>query len=90
LRYIERDRPQVATIIPPEAMIEDAIVPSDHILYTSGSSGGWSSRPLFPALVETDLYIGKTFSVFMPLELEGSVKNYSFTFRIERKTASAQ
>jgi hypothetical protein len=90
VRYIERDRPQVATIIPPEAMIEDAIVPSDHISYTPGSGGGWSSRPLFPALAETDLYIGKTFSVFMPLELEGSVKNYSFTFRIERETASVQ
>ena len=47
VRYIERDRPQVPTLIPPAAMIEDAIIPSDHISYTAGSGGGWSSRPLF-------------------------------------------
>jgi hypothetical protein len=85
VRYIERDRPQVPTIIPPAAMIDDAIIPSDHISYTPGSGGGWSSRPLFPALTESDLYLGKSFSVFMPLELDGVVKNYLFSFRIERE-----
>jgi hypothetical protein len=84
VRYIERDRPQVPTIIPPAAMIEDAIVPSDHISYASGSGSGWSSRPLFPGLTATDLYVGKSFSVFMPLEIEGAVKNYSFAFSVER------
>jgi hypothetical protein len=86
VRYIERDRPQVPTVIPPAAMIEDVIIPSDHISYTSGSGSGWSSRSLFPAITETDLYIGKTFSVFMPLEFDGGVKNYLFSFRIERET----
>jgi hypothetical protein len=85
VRYMERDRPQVPTVIPPAAMIEDAIIPSDHISYTPGSGGGWSSRALFPDMTETDLYIGKSFSVFMPLELDGAVKNYSFSFRIERE-----
>jgi hypothetical protein len=87
VRYIERDRPQVPTVIPPAAMIEDAIVPSDHISYSSGSGGGWSSRQLFPGLTETDIYIGKSFSVFMPLEIDGVVKNYSFAFNIERELA---
>jgi hypothetical protein len=86
VRYVERDRPQVPTVIPTAAMIEDAIIPSDHISYTPGSGGGWNSRPLFPALTETDLYIGKSFSVFMPLEFDGAVKNYLFSFRIERET----
>jgi hypothetical protein len=85
VRYIERDRPQVPTVIPPAAMIEDAIIPSDHISYTPGSDRGWSSRPLFPDITETDLYIGKSFSVFMPLEFDGAVKNYLFSFRIERE-----
>ena len=62
-------------------MIEDAIVPSDYISYTGG---GWNSRALFPALQETDVYIGKSFSVFMPLEIDEAVKNYSFAFSIER------
>jgi hypothetical protein len=83
VRYIERDRPQVPTVIPPAAMIEDAIIPSDHISYTPGSGGGWSARALFSASKETNLNIGKLFSVFMPLELDGAVKNYSFSFRIE-------
>jgi hypothetical protein len=85
VRYIERDRPQVPTIIPPAAMIEDVIVPSDHISYASGSGGGWSSRALFPDLQETDQYIGKSFSAFMPLEIDGTIKNYSCVFSIERE-----
>jgi hypothetical protein len=86
VRYIERDRPQVPSVIPPAAMIEDAIVPSDHISYTSGTSGGWSSRPLFPSIIsETDRYIGKSFSIFMPMEFDGAVKNYLFSFRIDRE-----
>jgi hypothetical protein len=52
VRYIERDRPQVPTIIPPAAMIEDVIIPSGHISYTSGTAGGWSSRLLFPGLID--------------------------------------
>jgi hypothetical protein len=75
VRYMERDRLQVSTLIPPSAMIEDAIIPSDHISYIPGSSGGWSSRALFPASQKIDVYVGKSFSVFMPLELDGAVKN---------------
>jgi hypothetical protein len=86
VRYIERDRPQVPTVIPPAAKIEDAIIPSDHISYTPGSGSGWSSRSLLPAILDTDLYIGKSFSVFMPLEFDGAAKNYLFSFRIERET----
>jgi hypothetical protein len=85
VRYIERDRPQVPTVIPPAAMIQDVIIPSDHIAYTSGPGGRWSSRSLFPGLSETDRYVGSSFSVFMPLELEGAIKNYLFSFRIERE-----
>jgi hypothetical protein len=85
VRYIERDRPQVPTLIPPGAMIDDAIISSDHISFSSGSGGGWSSKALFPASQKTDLYIGKSFSVFMPLEIDGAVKNYLFAFSIERE-----
>jgi hypothetical protein len=66
-------------------MIEDAIIPSDHISFSSGSGGGWSSRELFPISQKTDLYIGKSFSVFMPLEINGAIKNYLFAFSIERE-----
>jgi hypothetical protein len=89
VRYIERDKPQVPTIIPPAARIEDAVIPSDHISYTPGSSSGWNSRSLFPGITETDLYIGKSFSVFMPLEFEGALRNYLFSFRIEREPAGS-
>jgi hypothetical protein len=85
VRFIERDRPQVPTVIPPAAMIDDAMIPSDHISYAPGSGSGWNSRPLFPAITETDLYIGKSFRVFMPLEFDGAVNNYLFSFRIERE-----
>jgi hypothetical protein len=86
VRYLERDKPQVPTVIPPSAMINDVILLSDYVDYTSGSSGGWKSKAFFPVLSDdpkNNLYVGKSFGLFMPLEIDGQVRNYSFLFRIE-------
>jgi len=56
------------TTIPPTARIEDAISPNVEIV------------PFVAP--EASLYIGKTFSVFMPLEINGIVRNYLFTLKI--------
>lgn len=82
-RYIERDKPQAPTIIPPTARIQDIVFPTDYVYYTSGKYGGWTEIPLFPEAPKAKLFKGKTISVFMPLDIGGVAKNYLFTFKIE-------
>jgi hypothetical protein len=83
VKYIDKNRPQALTIVPPTAKIEDIVFPADYIYYTSGEYGGWRKVPLFPEGPTAELYRKGSFSVFMPLEISGVVKNYLFTFKIE-------
>lgn len=83
VKYINRNESQPPTIIPPLAKIDDFIFPSANASYSSGRYGGWSETPIFPAGEEGASYKGKTFSVFMPLEINGTVKSYSFVFKIQ-------
>ena len=81
VRYIERDRPQVPTIVPPTANVEDIVFPSDYVYYSK--SIGWCKTPFFPEGPDAKIYKGRAFSIFMSLEIDGVVKNYLFTFEIE-------
>lgn len=83
VRYIERDKPQAPTVVPPTAKVEDMVFPSDYVYYSSGEYGGWREIPLFPEAPAAKIYKGSSFSIFMPLEVNGVVKNYIFTFKIE-------
>ncbi len=79
VRYIDRNSPQPPTTIPPGARIDDIIFPTDYVAW-SGSD--WEEIPLFPEAPEAHLFQGKTFGIFMPLEVAGKLRNYTFTFRI--------
>jgi len=96
IRYIDRDKPQAPSVIPPNAYFSDIIVPSDNIYYLEVPRTGivdldlknlklegWRVHDLiYPA---QDLK-GKTFKVYMPLEIDGEKKNYTFTFKIKDVT----
>lgn len=84
VRYIERDKPQPASVVPPGAKLEDTIVPTDYISYVSGQYGGWTKEPLFPEGPAAKVYEKKTVQIFMPVEVNGTIKNYLFTFQIEK------
>lgn len=83
VKYVDKANVLPPTIIPPTAKIQDIVFPTDHIYYTSGKYGGWNKIPIFPEAPKARLFKGKTFSVFMPLEINGTVKNYLFTFIVE-------
>jgi hypothetical protein len=83
VKYIDREKPQSPSVIPPTAKLEDIVFPTDYIYYSSGKYGGWREIPLFPEAPKAKIYKGRTFSVFMPLEINGVVKNYLFSFNIE-------
>lgn len=82
VKYIDRDKPLAPTTVPPSAKIDDILFPADYVYYSEGEYGGWRELPLFPDGDNAELYKGKTFTVFMPLKVNGVVKNYTFKFKI--------
>jgi hypothetical protein len=82
VKYVNRNESQIPTVIPPTAKIQDIIFPTNNVSYVSGQYGGWREKPMFPEGEEAKMYEGKSFSVFMPLEVNGETKNYTFTFDI--------
>jgi hypothetical protein len=83
VRLITRNDPLVPTLIPPTAKLEDMILPTANVQYESGRFGGWRQRPMFPDGGAAKEYKGKSFSVFMPLEINGSTKTYTFTIQVD-------
>jgi len=80
VKLIDRDKPQAPTTIPPGAKITDELVPADNVYFTSGAYGGWNYHYLFPGKKEQ--YVGKTFTVYMPIEFQNLRGENSFVFKI--------
>jgi hypothetical protein len=83
---MDKEAPQTPTLIPPTARINETLFPTDYIV--SGSEG-LSQKPVWPdtGYVSKDeshlkTLEGSTFSIFMPIEVGGKTKNYSFVFKI--------
>ena len=79
VRIIERNSTQPPTTIPPTAKIDEFIIPTDAV---SMRLNKWEMKDLLPEGPEAKGLEGKTFSLFMPLEVNGAVKNHLFTFKI--------
>jgi hypothetical protein len=61
--------------------------PADHLKSTEA---GWIKEPMGPDFVELfrdqlslKSFEGETFSLFMPLEIQGKTRNYNFIFTIK-------
>jgi hypothetical protein len=80
VRLMERDQPMPATTVPPGSTLEDFIFPSDEIEMLGGK---WIQHMLFPDAPLAAGLKGKTFSIFLPLEVNGAKKTYNFVFRID-------
>ena len=83
VKYMNKATPQPPTLIPPTAKLEDIVFPIDYVSYSSGRYGSWIEEDMFPEAPTAKLYKGKSFSVFMPLEINGIIKNYFFSFKVE-------
>jgi hypothetical protein len=81
VKYINLNDSQSPTIIPPNAKLQDLVIPTINIHY-SEITRGWIQESIFPAGDKELLLKGASFTVFMPLEINGTIKNYSFTFNI--------
>ena len=77
---------EAITIVPPTATIKDSIVPMDYIYSQMNGRLGPQQRGIefLPkaSKKEAQAYDGRSFSVVMPIEEDGVIKNYLFSFRI--------
>jgi hypothetical protein len=91
VRLIDRNSPQPPTVVAKNATIDDIIVPTENIYYVSGQYGGWQTAPLFKNSassqeeldVLTQKYIGKMVKILLPLQIEDTVNEYTFVFKVE-------
>lgn len=81
VRYIERDRPQPPSVVPPGARLDDIILPTSNVYYISGQYGGWRTHDIIPQSLALD-FDGYTIGVLLPLDIGGSRRDYTFYFDI--------
>jgi len=78
IRLVDREAPMAATIIPPHAVHSTSITPSDTIQYSAGLHR-WEIGELLP---DGYKYLGKALGVFLPLQVNGVKRDYSFSIKI--------
>lgn len=91
VKYIDRNNPQPPTVIVKNANIDDIIVPTGLVYYANGQYGGWRTSPMFPnrAATQEELNslaqenIGKEVRVVLPLKIQETINEYTFTFKVE-------
>ena len=93
-KLVDKNAPQAPSIIVRRGKLTDTIVPADHVSYTTTSGGGWHYRELLyrsnvyatemsVELEKSQQVVGQTFSLLLPLEIEGIVNDYLFVFQVE-------
>jgi len=73
VRLIDRQAPQPATSVAPNTTLNESIYPADHFKFESS----WDRVALFEP---SD--ISREISVILAIEVRGTVRNYTFRFRI--------
>ncbi len=79
IKLIDKAAPKAPSMIPPHAKVNDAIIPVENVEYVENN---WVTHPLLPAGPVGLQVAGQEFSIFMPLDLGGTTKNYNFVFKI--------
>jgi len=79
VKLADKQAAKPPTVIPPGAKIEDMVVPLDRIEFVEGT---WLTHPLLFEGPDSLKMVGAEFSVFMPLEIRATIKNYTFAFKV--------
>lgn len=91
VKYIERNNSQPPTIIPRGASVNDIIIPCNNVYYNSYSNS-WTKKNLFGNISSTEYstldslaqpWVGKQVQVLLPLEHQGVLNEYIFTFEVD-------
>ena len=84
-RVIEKADPthtMVPTLMPPGARVTKSVYPSGPDPTSTGRDGRQVERPILPNAPAARALKGKSFSVFLPIEVAGRVRTYQFAFVI--------
>lgn len=95
IKYNERNSEQAPSIVPRGTRITDVLLPADNVEWNMGMTGWeWQEKPLLKGLVWKPVdevnrnpymdYTGATMKIVMPLEIGGSIREYTFTFIAKR------
>jgi len=79
VKLADRQASKPPSMVPPKAKIEDIIVPVENVEFANGE---WLTHDLFLNGPTALKMVGQDFSIFMPLEIGGTTKNYNFAFKI--------
>ena len=79
VRYIDMNSPRTPTVVPPGANIKDALFPIDYVRF----SNQWNHEPIFPDCPACVALAGSEFTIFFPLDIGGTVREYIFRCRIK-------
>jgi hypothetical protein len=89
VKLSEVDKPQEPSIVEQSGSLSDTVIPADNIIYRDAR---WQKKPMFPNFAvsrkaehfddDVQAFVGKSFKVILPLETDGTVHEYSFTFKI--------
>lgn len=91
IKYADKGNPQSPSVIAKNSSLDDIVQPIDKVYFISGQYGGWITRPLFSeSSVKTiddfnllkSQYVGKSVRIVFPIEIEGVVNEYVFSFRV--------
>jgi len=98
VKYTDRNDSQTPTLIAPKSVVDDLVAPSEYVYFRQGyyvnalanQASSWESYPLFYSndmgdektrnIIEA--LKGHTYRLFMPIEVDGIKKNYTFEFEI--------
>jgi hypothetical protein len=81
-KFKDKENPLSASVVPPTAILEDMVLPADYVKWDR-LMGGFTVRELLPHGNAAREYVGRTFSLFMPIEVNGKVANYMFSFTVK-------
>jgi len=85
VRFIEKDKPQAPTVVPPKAKLKDVLIPTENVYYDEGIymgkfgfvGAGWKTKKLISNIKED-----MSFGLYMPLIIGNETKEYYFSFKI--------
>lgn len=91
VKYAERNNPQPPTIIVKKTNITDIVLPTENV-YMSAYYSTWQTKKLLPysAASQKELeemnskYIGKTVKILLPIQIQDTVNEYLFSFKIDK------
>lgn len=78
IRYMDINSTKTPSIAPPGARIQDEFFPTDMVKFAST----WYHQALFPSCPDCRTWEGKLFSLYAPVDIGGTSKDYLFQFRV--------